>query len=440
MVDLRRFLKGENMPGIIGIYSFGLGREHWSIARFIYYGLLALQHRGQEISSIITFDGDFHYETCKGLVDVSFTQSLLKSLHGFIGIGYVSPRENDAPILISSPVRLILVGDGKPLLEKNIHDSWRAFGQLLSDEIDRTRNPLKAALKIIDEVDGGYSFIALTEDQIMLAGRDKHGIKPLEIGSLGFDLGAIASETSALDVLGMEHAFYVKPGEVIKFDPYSIERAHLKGSHNPAYCSFEYVYLARPDSIINGIPVYAVRERIGMMLAKYFPIKADAVIGVPETAIPFAIGFSRTSGIPISLGFITTGRRIRTAIKPSIFERLVGVQLKLNPIRYVVDGKDIILIDDSVVRGTTLRNTVWNLKRKGARRVHVCIGSPPLKASCPFGVEIPPPDELIARALTENEIAEVIGADTFHFLPLKGLVNAINIPCSSLCLACWGGE
>lgn len=426
------------MPGIIGIYPFGLGRERWSIARFIYYGLLALQHRGQEVSSIVTYDNEFHNVTCSGLVDESFNEELLASLAGFIGLGFVSPLENASPIMVDSPVKLTVIGDGMPLLEKSRLCSWRAFAEILSDEIDRVKDPLKASLKVVGEVNGGFSFIALIEDQVMIAGRDRRGVKPLEIGSLGFDLGAIASETSALDVLGMEHAFHVKPGEIIKFDPYSIERASVKVDDSPAYCSFEYVYLSRPDSVINDIPVYLVRERIGEFLAREFPVKADAVIGVPETAIPFAIGFSRATGIPLDLGFVTTGRKVRTAIKPSVFERLVGVQLKLNPIKCAVDGKDLVLIDDSVVRGTTLRNTVWNLKRKGARRVHVRIGSPSFKSSCPFGVELPPPDELIGHALTEEEIAEVVGADSFHFLSIDRLASSIGLPCNHLCLLCWG--
>lgn len=427
------------MPGIIGIYPFGLGRERWSIARFVYYGLLALQHRGQEVSSIVTFNSDFYDATCSGLVDESFNEDLLFSLKGFIGLGMVSPLEGDSPIMVDSPVRLIVVGDGMPLLGGDRFSSWRAFGEILSDEVSRVNDPLKASVKVLGEVDGGFSFIALIDGQVMIAGRDKHGVKPLEIGSLGFDLGAVASETCALDVLGMEHAFHVKPGEVIKFDPYSIERASVKTSNSPSYCSFEYVYLSRPDSVINGIPIYLVRERIGEFLAKEYPVDADVVIGVPETAIPFAIGFSRASGISLDLGFVTTGRKIRTAIKPSVFERIVGVQLKLNPIRCAVDGRDLVLIDDSVVRGTTLRNTVWNLKRRGARRIHVRIGSPAFKSSCPFGVELPPKDELIGHALSEEEIAEVVGADSFHFLSIDKLACSIGLPCSHLCLLCWGG-
>ena len=428
-----------NTPGILGIYPFGLGRENWRISRFVYYGLLALQHRGQEASSIITLGDDLHVESRRGLVEDAFNEKALLSIPGFIGVGFLSSASNDSPIMISSPIRLVLVGDGMPLLGKDRQSAWRAFAELLSDEISRTGNSLKAAVKLVEEVNGGYSFIALTENQEMLAGRDKYGIKPLEIGSLGFDLGAIASETSALDVLGMDHVLSVGRGEVVRFDPYSIERMRVRELPNPAYCSFEYVYLARPDSILNGIPVYSVRIRMGEILAKETPTTADTVIGIPETAIPFAIGYSRASGINVDLGFVTTGRRVRTAIKPSVFERLMGVQLKLNPIKSAVNGKDIILIDDSVVRGTTLRNTVWNLKRRGARRIHVRIGSPPLKFSCPFGVEIPPPDELIARSLSEEEIAEVVGADTFSFLSVNGLSQALGLPPSNLCLRCWLG-
>ncbi len=425
------------MPGIVCIYPFGLGRENWKIARFVYYGLLALQHRGSESCSIITFDKEFNVISKKGSVDEAFNEEILKTLSGFIGAGLVSPKENDLPITVSSPKRLILIYDGKPNLDKNRIEAWRAFAEILSDEIYRTKDSLEAATKVLQEVDGGYSFVALTEDQEVIIARDKYGVKPLEIGSLGFDLGAVVSETSALDVLGMDHVSTVKPGEVIKFDPYSIERRQVERRANHRYCSFEYVYLARPDSAVNGISIYQVREKIGEVLAKERSIEADIVIGVPETAIPFAIGYSKASGVKMSLGFITTGRRVRTALKPSFFERLVGVQLKLNPIKEVVDGKDVVLIDDSVVRGTTLRNTVWNLKKKGARKVHVLIGSPPLCSPCPYGEEIPPPDELVARSLSEKEIAEVVGADTFHFLTLEGLTKAIGLPSNALCLSCW---
>lgn len=425
------------MSGIICVYPFGLERENWNIARFIYYGLLALQHRGSEVSSIVTFDKEFKVISGKGSVNEVFNEENMKSLSGFIGAGLVSSYENDAPIVITSPKQLVLLYDGMPDLDKDRREAWRALAEILSDEIHRVKNSLDAAFKVLNDVDGSYSFIMLTEDQEVIIARDKHGVKPLEIGSLGFDLGSVASETSALDVLGMEHVSTVKPGEIIRFDPYSIERREIIHKKETHYCSFEYLYLARPDSIINGISVYKVRERIGEILAEEKPIKADIVIGIPETAIPFSIGYSKVSKINVGLGFITTGHRVRTALKPTLLERLIGIQLKLNPIKDAIEGKDVILIDDSVVRGTTLRNTVWNLKRKGANKIHVLIGSPPLCSSCPYGENIPPPDELIARYLSEEEIAEIIGADTFHFLTLEGLIKSIGLSSNMLCLSCW---
>jgi amidophosphoribosyltransferase len=425
------------MTGIICVYPFGLGRENWKISRFIYYGLLALQHRGSEVSSIVTFDKEFKIISGKGSVNEVFNEENMMTLSGFIGAGFVSSQENDIPIIITSPKQLVLLYDGMPDLDKDRKTAWHTLAEMLSEEIDRVGDSLDATFNVLNDINGSYSFIALTEDHEAIIARDRHGIKPLELGSLGFDLGSVASETSALDVLGMEHVSTVNPGEIIRFDPHSIERRELTHKKEYRYCSFEYLYLARPDSIINGISVYKVREKIGEILAEEKLIKADIVIGIPETAIPFSIGYSKVSKINVSLGFITTGHRIRTALKPTLLERLIGVQLKLNPIKDAVDGKDVILIDDSVVRGTTLRNTVWNLKRKGAHRIHVLIGSPPLCSSCPYGENIPPPDELIARYLSEEEIAEIIGADTFHFLTLDGLIKSIGLPSNMLCLSCW---
>lgn len=425
------------LPGIICVYPFGLGRENWKIARFVYYGLLALQHRGESLAFIATLGREFNVYQGEGLVDEVFDQETLSSMDGFVGVGMVSPNPNSRPVIVDSPKRLVLVWDGSPLLEKDNLESWRAFGEMLSEEINRCNDSLEATTKILEAVEGGFSFIAMTEDQEVIIARDKRGVKPLEVGSLGFDLGCVSSETSSLDVLGMEHSYTLGCGEVLRFDPHSISRGRVRGRAEPTPCSFEYVYLARPDSILNNIPVYRVRERIGENLAKENPIVADVVIGVPDTAVPFAIGYSKSSGIPFSLGFVSTGRKVRSALKPTFFERIVGVQLKLNPITSVVDGRDVILIDDSVVRGTTLKNTIWNLKRRGACRVHVLIGSPPLTYPCPYGEEIPPPDELIAKSLTSKEIAQVVGADTFNFLSIEGLLNSINLPRGSPCLTCW---
>jgi amidophosphoribosyltransferase len=430
------------MAGIFGFYAFGEERENWDSKKFIYYGLSALQGRGQEAASLALYNyeaNSLEWASGDGLVENVFGRIEQESARGFLGLGQVSIEKGDYVIRVEEPIQLALAGDGKPALHDDRHASFQMFAETLSNKLDEMKDPMEAVKSLIEDVKGGYSFIALTKDQKMICGRDAHGIKPLEVGAIGFDIGAVASESSALDVIGAEHSGYIRPGEIVVLDPLSIERK-WSFNKNPAHCSFEYVYLARPDSYLNSISVSKVREMIGKKLAEENPVKSDIVIGVPDTATPFAMAYSDCSGIPVRLGFTRTGRHVRSAIKPSQFERIVGVQLKLNPIRSSVDGRDIVLIDDSVVRGNTLRNTVYNLKRKGAKKVHVRVGSPPLIARCPFGTEVPQEDELIGRALSNDEIAEIIGADTFSYLSINGLIDSISLPKGSLCMGCFTGR
>ncbi len=429
------------MPGIFGFYAFGEGRTNWNAVRFAYYGLNALQGRGQESVGLATLnaDGQFSIISAKGFVD-GISDKLEGQQKGHLGIGQVSPIEADPLVSVERPRRLVLAGDGMPFLGDSKAEAFQAFAQKLSQALDQMGDPLEAASMIVSKVGGGYSFIALTEKEEMICGRDRMGVKPLEVGSVGFDLGVVASETAALDVNGAGHSGSIKPGEVVVFDPMRITRRPLGGSGRCAYCSFEYVYLARPDSVVNGVAVQEVRERIGLSLAKKSEVSADAVVGVPETAVPFAMAYSNATGIPVKPGFVRTGRSVRSAIRPNQFERLMGVQLKLNPIASTVEGKSVVLIDDSVVRGNTLKNTVLTLKRRGAKQVHVRIGSPAIKSHCPFGVEIPPRDELIGRALSDKEISDIVGADTFAYLDVEDLVRAIGVEQEKLCLGCFTGE
>lgn len=427
------------MAGIFAFYPFGEGRENWEAARFIYYGLSALQGRGQETVSLATYSKDeFDVKKVKGLVDEAFKEGE-KISKGYLGIGQVSAYEDDFIVHVKEPLELVLVCDGNPIANMSKGNACEKMAKRLSELLSKIKDTFKACEQLVKEFDGAYSILALTEREEIIALRDPLGVKPLEVGAVGFDLGVIASESCALDVIGANHTGSVENGELVVFDPLSIKRKKL-ASFSRAYCSFEYVYLARPDSQINNIPVYSVRERIGKILAKECPAKGDVVIGVPETAIPFATSYSNTTGVQVKLGFVRTGKHTRTAIKPTQFERLMGVQLKLNPIRDSIDGKDVILIDDSVVRGNTLKNTVLNLKRKGARKVHVRIGSPAIVSFCPFGTEIPPKDELIGRALSREEIAEILGADSFAFLSIDGLVEAIGLSKDELCLGCFTGK
>ena len=439
------------MAGIIGLYGYDTA---WKMARFIYYGLMALQHRGQESCGISTYDGERLLRECRaGMVDQAFGEAELEALRGWIGIGQVDPEPPNGgppakPSFAKCPLGLALACDGsaaralKAARERGLSagDPQGALAALLSREL-ANGDPFEAIERIAGELGGACNFIALTERGEMIAYRGELGIKPMVIGNFGFDYGAVASESCALDVIGAELKADLSPGEAYLFTPWSIERRKVREAR-PRYCAFEYVYLARPDSIINGKSVYEVRMRIGEKLASESDVEgADSVLAVPETAIPFAMAFSNATGKPIGMGFVQTGRRVRSAIRPTQFERLVGVQLKLNHIRAAMAGKRVVLIDDSVVRGTTTKNTVKVMRnRMGAKEVHVRIGSPRIISQCPFGIEVPDRDELIAAHLSEEEVGKVVEADTFHWLSLEGLIEAIGLPRGSLCLGCFTGE
>ncbi|MFQ5761869.1 MAG: amidophosphoribosyltransferase [Candidatus Bathyarchaeia archaeon] len=441
------------MAGIVGLYAFD---EFWRAARFTYYALLALQHRGQETCGIATSGGgSIHNHGAPGLVDGVFSkEETISSLPGRVGIGATSPipeaeQRRIQPTLTTEPAEVAVCLDGKILNAEELRQrenlplqsDSELVGALLAWRIAAKESPLDAMVTIMRDVKGVYSIVALTGDGDMLAARDPHGVKPLVIGSFGFDYGAVASESCVFDVIGADFKMDINPGEVYLFSRRTIERRQALPA-KPKHCAFEYVYLARPDSVMNGLSVYDARLTIGEKLAKeHSHRQADVVIGVPETSTPFAIAYSNATGTPNGMGFVQTGRRIRSAIRPTQFERMVGVQLKLNPIRSSIAGKRIILIDDSVVRGTTTKNTVNIMRnRLGAKEIHVRIGSPKLIAPCPYGVEVPPEDELIAANLKPSEVSKVVGADTFHWLSLNGLVEAVKLDRSKLCLGCFTGR
>jgi amidophosphoribosyltransferase len=415
------------MVGLASIYAFD---DSWRISRFTYYALLALQHRGQESAGIAVYNGRLSHHSSRGFVDNVFNDDVLHMLQGWLSVGYVSSGVNSTHMsYVNKPTELVIC-------------TCRLADDLalrLSNNLSRY-DPFEAVEKLVREVKQPVTFIALTGRGEAIVFRDFLGLNPLSIGAYGFDYGAVASETSALECIGADPKGDVKPGEAYLFTPYSVRRETLFKTCR-RLCSFEYVYLARPDSVIDGIPVYDVRYRIGVELAKEWPIEADYVVGVPDTALPFAIAYAQTLGLQFHIGFISTGRKYRTAIKPSVFERIVGVQLKLNPIRSVFRGRRIVIVDDSVIRGTTTRNIVSILKnRVGAREVHVLVGSPKVMYQCPYGVDVPPRDELIAANLSDEEVSYVTGADSIHWLSINGLQKALGIGFGELCLGCFTGS
>ena len=415
------------MVGFASIYAFD---DSWRISRFTYYALLALQHRGQESAGIAVYNGRLSHYLSQGFVDNVFNDDVLHMLQGWSSIGYVSSGVNSTYMsYVKKPTELVICTG-------RLADD---IALKLSNNLSRY-DPFEAIEKLVREVNQPITFTALTGGGEAIVFRDFLGLNPLSIGAYGFDYGAVASETSALECIGADPKGDVKPGEAYLFTPYSIRRETLFKTCR-RLCSFEYVYLARPDSVVDGIPIYDVRYRIGVELAREWPIEADYVIGVPDTALPFAIAYAQTLGLQFHIGFISTGRKYRTAIKPSIFERIVGVQLKLNPIRSVFRGRRIIIVDDSVIRGTTTRNIVSILKnRVGAREVHVLVGSPKVMYQCPYGVDVPPRDELIAANLSDEEVSYVTGADSFHWLSINSLQKAIGIDFRELCLGCFTGS
>jgi len=430
------------MTGILGIYLFD---ERWNVGNFGVYGLMALQHRGQETAGLELIGRSRQRLSGRGLVEDVLSRV---DAEGHICVGAVSPYPVEAdedvqPLPLSEKVSVALDGritrvegyswDGSISYESNLR---RAFTRHACG-----RSEIEAVKEFFDNCKGGFAYVAVNDRMEMAAGRCSLGVKPLVLGKFGFEGGIIASESCVMDVIGervpISPAENIDAGDAMVFTPFSARLVKGCSPCDKAYCSFEYVYLARPDSYVNDIPIYRVRRNIGRRLSEEDRVDADVVIGVPETAIPFAMAYSNETGIPIEKGFELTGRRVRSALRPDQFERLKGVQLKLNVISESVRGKRVILIDDSVVRGNTLANIVYLMKEKGAKEIHVRIGSPHIVSHCPFGVEVPPEDELIGRHLSEEKIAEVVGADSFKYLSIEGLVDAIGLRRHELCLGCF---
>ncbi|MGQ9479596.1 MAG: amidophosphoribosyltransferase [Thermoproteota archaeon] len=430
------------MTGILGIYLFD---ERWNVGNFGVYGLMALQHRGQETAGLELIGRFRRRISGRGLVEDVLSRV---DAEGHICVGAVSPYPVEAdedvqPLPLSEKVSVALDGritrvegyswDSSISYESNLR---RAFARLACG-----RGEIEAVKEFFDNCKGGFAYVAVNDRMEIAAGRCSLGVKPLVLGKFGFEGGIIASESCVMDVIGervpISPAENIDAGDAMVFTPFSARLVKGCSPRDKAYCSFEYVYLARPDSYVNDIPIYRVRRNIGRRLSEEDRVDADVVIGVPETAIPFAMAYSNETGIPIEKGFELTGRRVRSALRPDQFERLKGVQLKLNVISESVRGKRVVLIDDSVVRGNTLANIVYLMKEKGAKEIHVRIGSPHIVSHCPFGVEVPPEDELIGRHLSEEKIAEVVGADSFKYLSIEGLVDAIGLRRDELCLGCF---
>lgn len=415
-----------------------------------YNGLYALQHRGQESAGIAVYNGKIRVHKDMGLVSEVFRNTYLCGKSGIGHVRYstmgVSELENAQPLLINySKGNFAIAHNGQIVNAAEIRGILESRGNVFTTTSDteviahlivrehiKTNDLVKGIRNAMGYLKGSYSLTLLHKDQV-IAVRDPYGVRPLVYGSSG-DTHVFASETCALDVLDVEFVRDVKPSEIIVVGD-KVE-SHLGVSDKVSHCMFEYVYFARPDSILDEKSVYEVRKDLGAVLAREGKVKADLVVPVPDSGITQAIGYSRESKIPFGEGLMKNRYIGRTFILPDQRKRDISVKVKLNPIRSELKGKDIILVDDSIVRGTTIKKLIRLLKDAGAKKVHVRISCPPLKYPCFYGIDMQSRKEFIASKKTVEEIRKEIEADSLVYTSIKGLVKAIGLPVTNLCMAC----
>lgn len=448
---MRKIGAPKDECGVFGVFAQGE-----DVAKTTYFALYALQHRGQESSGIAVSDFEnIHLLKGMGLVSQVFDELSLETLKGDIAIGHnrysttgSNHGQNASPILQDSDLgKFALAHNGNLIntieLKDQIKDSFEFETTTDSEVIAKVIAYSKGKSfeeKIIDamgKMKGAYSVVILTKDALF-AFRDPNGVRPLSLAKLNGGY-AIASETCAFGTVGAKRLRDIEPGEIVKISKKGVESQKI-ASNKKSFCIFEYIYFARPDSIINGQSVYNVRENLGRYLAKEYPVNADLVMGVPDSGIPAAIGYSIESGLPYREGLIKNRYIGRTFINPDQRLREMGIKLKLNALRGVITGKRIVLIDDSIVRGNTTKKIIKLLKEKGASEVHLRITCPPMKHPCFLGVDTATYEELIAAENTVEKIRKFIEADSLGYLSLENMVKATGLPKNNFCLACFNKD
>lgn len=455
-VDLWSLLdddKPHEECGVFGIYAPGD-----DVARITFFGLYALQHRGQESAGIATTDGTMiHRRTHLGLVSQAFTENDLAMLPGFAAIGHTrysttgqSSERNAGPMLTDSPFGPIAVGhNGNIINSMGLRDELEARGERFSTTTDSEvlarlialapgENMVLKLRQAMPRLNGAYSLVILTNDKLYGV-RDPKGVRPLCIGKLG-ENWIIASESCALMTVGAEFVREIEPGEIVEIDSDGLVSHLPQEQSKHAMCLFELIYFARPDSMLLDQRLHLVRQRMGAVLAEEHPVDADVVVGLPDSATPAAIGYAKYSGIPYGEGLIKNRYIGRTFIQPDQRLREIGVSLKFNALPEVLEGKRVVLIDDTIVRGTTSRPIVNLLRNAGAKEVHMRVHAPPMMWPCYLGVDLARREELIAARMTVEEIGKHIGADSIGYLSLEGLLRAIDAPEGGFCTGCLTGN
>ncbi|HEY0535717.1 MAG TPA: amidophosphoribosyltransferase [Actinoplanes sp.] len=438
---------------------FGVWAPEEEVAKLTYFGLFALQHRGQEAAGIAVSDGSgvVVYKDL-GLVSQVFDEPTLASLRGYLAIGHTrysttggSNWENAQPTIraTTAGTTIALAHNGnlvntaelaREVAERGLEVDSATSDTALVTTLLASRPDLSveaAALEVLPRLRGAFSFVFMDESTLYAA-RDAQGVRPLVLGRM--ERGwVIASETAALDIVGASFVREVEPGEMLAVDEHGLRSTRF-AAPEPKGCLFEYVYLARPDTTIAGRNVYSARVEIGRRLAKEHPVEADLVIPVPESGTPAAIGYAEASGIPYSAGLTKNAYVGRTFIQPSQTIRQLGIRLKLNPLREVVRGKRLVVVDDTIVRGNTQRALVRMLREAGALEVHVRISAPPVQWPCFYGIDFATRAELIANGLEIDGIRRSIGADSLGYVSMDSLIQATEQPKSRLCMACFDGD
>ena len=442
--------------GVFGIYGDGALAPAYAA----YNGLLALQHRGQESCGIAVNDrGVISYHKDMGLVTEVFSGGVLDDMQGQMAVGHVrystaggSVRENSQPLVMRYIKGVLAIAHNGNLtnaleIRRELEHRGAIFQTTIDSEVIAyiiARERIKchsieeAVRRTMYQINGAYSLIVMSPRKL-IAARDPHGFRPLCMGKAG-DSVVFASETSALDAAGADFVRDVEPGEIIVVDDTGVHSIKDHCGGKKALCVFEYIYFARTDSVIDGIGVYEARKQAGRILARTYPVEADLVIGVPESGIDAAIGYSEESGIPSEKGIVKNNYIGRTFIKPSQKERMKSVRIKLNPLGTSVEGKRVVMLDDSIVRGTTCDRIVKMLKDAGAKEVHLRISSPPFMWPCYYGTDIPSKEELIACNHTVEEIGKLSGADSIGFLPAESLPEMLFNKECGYCDACFTGS
>lgn len=440
------------MCGIFGIEGCD------DAANLTYLGLYALQHRGQESSGMVSWDGGkLHFLRGMGHVSDVFHEKALAALPGRRAIGHTrystagsSVIDNAQPIVVRTSMgQLALVHNGNLVNPVEIRHRLEGEGSIFQTTSDTEvilhlmaraprRDVVESFMLALEQVRGAYSLLLVAED-CLIGARDPNGFRPLVLGDLN-GMPCFASESCAFDLLGARLVRELEPGEVVVARSGRIESYHLEQHVEPSRCIFEHVYFARPDSKVYGVSVAQSRLRMGARLAREAPAPADIVVPVPDSGMYAAMGYSRESGLPLELGLTRNHYVGRTFIEPKQSIRHFGVKIKLNPVHELLEGKRVVLVDDSIVRGTTSKKIVRMVREGGAAEVHVRISAPPTEWPCHYGIDTPNRNELIAARHSIEEIREFIEADSLAYLTLEGMLTAVGGPPDSYCTACWTGD